>query len=256
MCYSDPAMGSASPFQQVPAPDRAARLRARIEPLASIQRRLSRTVSVSREIDAGLPFHGLPLGCVHEVQSPGLVCGVAFTSILAARLASPSRQMVYVASERTFHPLGLLPYGVKPEQWIHVSARTTRDLAWTVLEALRCPQVSVVLAVVKSADLTLCRRFQLAAEGSGATGFLLTDSASQSAIASVITRWRISSIAAPPEAAFGEPCWAIDLAYCRGGHPGRWTAMWKEGRLEASSGLAAAKPVQRVSFALETRRAV
>ncbi len=212
-------MGRAFPLQQVPTLDRAARLRERIEPLVSTVRRFSRTVSISKEIDSGLPFHGLPLGCVHEVQSSGLACGIAFASLLAARIPSSSGQLVYVAPDRSFHPLGLLPYGVKPERWIHVATRNSLDLAWTVLEALRSPQVSAVLAVARTADLTLCRRLQLAAEGSGATGFLLTDAASNPAIASVITRWQISSIPAPAGVIFGEPCWAVDLAYCRGGHP-------------------------------------
>lgn len=160
--------------------------------------------------------------------------------------------MVYVAPDRSFHPLGLLPYGVRPEGWVHVLARSHLDLAWTVLEALRCPQVSAVLAAVKTADLTLCRRFQLAAEGSGATGFLLTDPAARPAIASVITRWKIASIPAPVGATFGEPHWAIDLTYCRGGRPAQWTVMWREGRLELKQPL---KSAQRVSLAT-TRLAV
>jgi protein ImuA len=243
-------MGSAFTSQQVPAPDRITRPRERIEPLLATQRRFSKTVSVSKEIDAWLPFHGLPLGCIHEVQSSGLACGIVFASMLAARIPSPSGQMVYVASDRTFHPLGQLPYGVEPERWIHVSARSSLDLAWTALEALRCPQVGAILAVVKTADLTLCRRFQLAAESSGATGFLLTDAAAKpaSSVASVITRWQISSIPAPSGSAFGEPCWAIELAYCRGGRPGRWSTVWRNGQLEPASGMVASKPVQRVSF--------
>lgn len=206
---------------------------------------MGRSVSISGEIDSGLPFHGLPLGCVHEVQSPGLVCGTAFAALLASRIPPPSGQMVLVAPGRSFHPLGLLPYGVRPERWIHVSARSHLDLAWTVLEALRCPQVNAVLAVVKTADLTLCRRFQLAAEGSGATGFLLTDPGARPAIASVITRWRIASVPAPAGATFGEPHWNIDLTYCRGGRPAQWRAAWREGRLEVKRPI---KPAQQAGF--------
>jgi protein ImuA len=245
-------MGIVFPFEHGGAPDRAALLRARVEPLVSLERRFARTVSVSDEIDSVLPFHGLPLGCVHELQSRGLACGIAFASLLAARIPAPRGRMVYVAPDSSFHPLGLLSYGVPPKRWIHVATRNSLDLAWTVLEALRCPQVSAVLAVVKSADLTLCRRFQLAAEGSGATGFLLTDATSKPgpSVASVITRWQISSIMAPPESAFGEPCWKIELSYCRGGRPGLWRAVWRNGLLkplEPSSEIVTSKPAQRVS---------
>jgi len=218
-----------------------------------MEQRCTRTISVSWEIDAGLPFHGLPLGCIHEVQSRGLASGIAFASLLAARIPAPGAQMVYVAPDCSFHPLGLLPYGVPPERWINVSVRNPLDLAWTALEALRCPQVSAVLAVMRTVDLTLCRRFQLAAEGSGATGFLLTDVPSKSAIASVITRWQISPIPAGPNAEFGEPCWAIDLIYCRGGQPGQWTAVWREGRLEPRL---PSMPAQRISFTPANKLAV
>ncbi|HWB85661.1 MAG TPA: hypothetical protein VG675_16070 [Bryobacteraceae bacterium] len=216
-----------------------------------MQQRFSRTVSVSKEIDAGLPGRGLPLGCIHEIQNPGLASGIAFASLLAGRTPPFGGQLIYVASDRSFHPLGLLRYGVQPEQWIHVSARSSQDLAWTVLEALRCPQVSAVLAVVQSADLTLCRRFQLAAESSGVTGFLLTDSAAKPAIASVITRWHISPIPAPPGTTFSEACWDINLAYCRGGRPGHWSTVWRNGQLEVlepSSETVESQWSQRVRF--------
>ena len=250
-------MGSAFRFEQRPMPDQKAALRARVESLVSMERRLARTVSVSDEIDSGLPFHGLPLGCVHEVQSRGLASGIAFASGLSARISASGGKLVYVAPNSSFHPLGLLLYGVQPEQWIHVAPQNSLDLAWTVLEALRCPQVSAVLAVVKVADLTLCRRWQLAAERSGATGFLLTDMASKPAIASVITRWQITSIPAPAGATFGEPYWDIDLTYCRSGHPGQWTTVWREGRLfSAPAAIAVRRSVRRASFTAETRLAV
>ncbi|MCZ2078283.1 MAG: hypothetical protein LC130_25200 [Bryobacterales bacterium] len=239
-------MGSVFRTEAASAPERATRLRETIEPLVAIQRRFSRTVPVSQEIDAGLPYRGLPLGCIHEVRSSGLACGIAFAAMLAARISSPGGQIVYVASDRTLYPLGLLAYGVQPERLIHVVVRRPLDLAWATLEALRCPQVDAVLAVVKIADLTLCRRFQLAAESHGATGFLLTDVVSRATtpVASVITRWQVFPIPAPPESTFEEPCWEIELSYCRGGRPGRWNAAWRNGRLEPL----ASKPVRRAGL--------
>ncbi|MCZ2080426.1 MAG: hypothetical protein LC130_36120 [Bryobacterales bacterium] len=247
-------MRSAFPFEQRAGLGLAALL---WEPLVSMERRFARTVPVSGEIDSCLPFHGVPLGCVHEVRSRGFADGIAFASLLSARI--PASRLVCVAPDSSFHPLGLLPYGVSPERWIHVAAQNSRDLAWAVLEALRCPQVSAVLAVVKTADLTLCRRWQLAAESSGATGFLLTDPASKPAIASVITRWQITPIPAPAGATFEEPCWAIDLVYCRGGHPRQWTATWREGRLVPFSALVARpvpRPAQQAGLATAKRLAV
>lgn len=219
------------------------RVLAQIARFLSLEHRFTRTVPVFDAIDSWLPFHGLPLGCVHEVRSRGLACGISLASLLAARIPAP-QQLVYIGPDSSFHPIGLLPYGASPDQWIHVLTHNSRDLYWTTLEALRCPQVSAVMAVVKSADLTLSRRWQLAAEASGATGFLLTDPVAKPSIASVITRWQVTSIPALAGAAFHEPHWSLDLLYCRGGRPAQWTVAWREGRLELQQPL---KPAHRAS---------
>jgi protein ImuA len=240
------------------AQERAACLRKQFSPLASFQGRSSQTISVFKEIDAALPWHGLPLGCVHEVQSVGLAGAIAFASLLAARLPTPAGQMVYVSSGRGFHAIGLLPFGIQPERWIHVSARCSQDLAWATLEALRCARVGVVLSELRAADLTLCRRFQLAAEENGATCFLLNEGRGTSAIASVITRWQIVPRVAPSRAAFDEPYWDLALSYCRGGQPGHWDVAWRNAQMqlvEPASPRASVKPAESTRFTAATRLA-
>ena len=254
-------MSSAIPSPVVHFSDRAHLLRKQMDGLLSGQRRFSKTISISNEIDAWIPWRGLPLGCIHQAGGPALAGGIAFAALLAARIPSSSGEIVYAAPGRGLHPLGLLPYGIRPERLIQVTARRAQNLAWAVLEALRCPQVGGVLAVLRSADLTLCRRFQLAAEENGTTGFLLYEEASPAAassVASVITRWRIDSTQAPPGSAFEEPCWDIELPYCRGGQPGRWSMAWRNGQLQPlrpSAAAMAAKPAQRVSFSPAGRMA-
>lgn len=213
-----------------------AQLREKVDLLEDVNRRFSRAVAVCSDVDEALPYRGVPLGCVHEIKGTSLATAIAFAGLLAARIPSKGA-IVYVAPDRSFHPLGLLPYGARIEQWIHISARRAEDRAWTVLEALRCPQVSAVLAVLKRADLTYCRRLQLATETSGATGFLLGDIHSAPA-ASVITRWQVSSIVAPQGHGLDELFWALDLLYCRGARPRRWIATWHHQRLEILSRIA------------------
>lgn len=212
-------------------------LRAKIHRLEGMPHRIAHTASICDAVDGALPYNGLPLGCIHEIQGTSLASAIAFASLLSARI-SDTGTILYVAPGRSFFPLGLLPYGVKPDRWIHVSPRRSSDLAWTVLEALRCPQVSAVLAAIQAPDLTFCRRLQLAAESSGATGFLLGSAAS------AITRWKVSPVHG--SRAFDEPAWDLELLYCRGGRPGKWRVAWKHGTLEVP-----ARPVQRVALAPE-----
>lgn len=86
------------------------------------------------------------------------------------------------------------------------------------------------MTVLNGAELTASRRLQLAAESSGATGFLLGHVTS-APIAAPITRWKVSSHVGKPEQRFDEPAWTLDLLYCRGGRPGSWTIEWRNQRL-------------------------
>ncbi|HEX4748322.1 MAG TPA: hypothetical protein VH302_02165 [Bryobacteraceae bacterium] len=190
-------------------------LREKIDTLEGAPRRFGRTISICDVVDAVLPGRGLPLGCIHEIKgNPANV--IAFAGLLSTRIPRHG-SVLFIEPNRTLFPLGLLPYGVDLTRWIHVRARKPKDLVWTVLEGLRCPQVTAVLAVIAKADLTFSRRLQLAAESSGATGFLFGN------MASAITRWQVS-----PVSNFG---WSLELLYCRGGRPGSWHVGWRNGQL-------------------------
>jgi protein ImuA len=209
------------------------KLRQQLSCLEETKRRFSRTIPVADVIDLRLPHGGLPASCIHEIKGGSLASAIAFSAILSSRLARDQGNILYIAPDRSFHPLGLLPYGVKLNQILHVSPRRSQDLAWAVMEALRCPQVSAVMAVLDGLDLTASRRLQLAAETSGATGFLLGH-ATSSPIAAPITRWKVSSNVGKPGQRFDEPSWTLDLLYCRGGQPASWTIEWRNQRLSTS----------------------
>ena len=211
---------------------RRERLRKYLVSLVRPSERFSAKLSISKEIDAALPWRGLPLGCVHELQSVGQAGAISLAALLSARIPAPERQTIYVAARRGLHAAGLASLGLRPETWIHVSARRTEDLAWATLEALRCPRVGVVLSELNRADLTLSRRLQLAAEEHDTTCFLLGDTRTSASVASVITRWRIASVVASANARFNEPRWDLDLTYCRGGQPAHWSVAWRNMQLE------------------------
>ncbi|BDC52779.1 hypothetical protein F183_A50940 [Bryobacterales bacterium F-183] len=185
---------------------------------------------MAKAVNQWLPHRGVPAGCIHEVKGAHLSNAIAFAGILSARLAGDNGQVLYLAPDRRLHPLGLLPYGLKLNQILHVSAKRQQDLAWVALEALRCAQVSAVVAVLDGIDLKDSRRLQLAAEDSGATGFFLGHAAS-APIASPVTRWRIAPhVSGDRQRRFDQPSWKVDLLYCRGGRPGSWTLEWRGGQ--------------------------
>ena len=179
-----------------------------------------------------MPHGGLPTGCIHEVKGASLAGALAFSSILSARIAGDQGNIVYISPDRSLHPLGLLPYGISLDQILLVSVRRSQDLSWAVMEALRCSQVSAVMAVLDGIDLTASRRLQLAAESSRATGFFL-GRVNSAPIAAPITRWKVSSHVGKPGQRFDEPTWTLDLLYCRGGRPGSWILEWRNQQLSA-----------------------
>jgi protein ImuA len=223
-------------------------LRHRIHCLEETRRGLSRVIPVADPVDRRLPQGGLSTGCIHEVKGASLTPAIAFASILSARIAGDQGNVLYFAPDRSLHPPGLLPYGVKLNQVLHVSARRPQDLAWAVMEALRCSQVSSVIAVLDGLDLTESRRLQLAAEASGATGFFLGNAAS-APVASPVTRWKVAPIIDKSGRRFDEPVWAIDLLYCRGGQPGKWILEWRGQRLNPLPFAAPAEQVVRRTLA-------
>ena len=198
--------------------------------MEELQRRFSRTIPVADAVDQWLPYGGLPTGSIHEVKSASLASAIAFSAILSVRIARNQGNILYIAPDRSHYPLGLLPYGVKLDQILHISARRPQNLIWAVMEALRCSQVSSVIALVDYLNLTDSRRLQLAAETSGATGFLI-GSATAVSIAAPITRWKISSARGKLGHRLDEPVWALDLLYCRSGCPGEWTLEWRGQKL-------------------------
>jgi protein ImuA len=206
------------------------KLREQLDCLEQAQQRFSRIVPIADAVNCWMPYGGLPAGCIHEVKGTSLAVALAFSAILSARLAGDHGNIVYIAPDRRLHPLGLLPYGMKLDQFLLVSVRRSQDLAWAVMEALRCPQANAVMAVLDGLDLTSSRRMQLAAESSGATGFFLGHAAS-APIAAPMTRWKVSSRAGRPGQRFDEPEWTLDLLYCRGGRPGNWSMEWRDQQL-------------------------
>lgn len=200
-------------------------LRQRIRRLEEVQRRFSRTVSVADEIDRWLPYGGLPIGSIHEVKSASLAGAITFSAILSARTARDEGNILFIAPDRSHYPLGLLPYGVNLDRVVYVFAKRPQSLIEAVLEALRCPQVSSVMALVDNLDLTGSRKLQLAAEASGAAGFLIGNSKDAS-IAAPVTRWKISTTRGRSGQTLAEPVWMLNLLYSRSGPAGQWTVEW------------------------------
>jgi protein ImuA len=237
---------------QAPAPmDRAALLaglRARIARLDPGLETARATLPLAPELDAHLPWNGLPLAGLHEVLAAEPGAGMGFSALLLARAqaALPGRSVLWIASEPDAYPPGLAQLGLSAASLILIRAPRPADALWAAEEGLRCPAIAAVLLLNAAPDLTAARRLQLAAETGGGIGLLLRGDDESPGPTAALTRWRLA--ARPAEGGsphhLGEPAWEIGLLRARGGRPGAWAGEWDALRGELRV-LAPAVPARR-----------
>ena len=189
-------------------------------------------------IDDYLSAGGLAWGSHQIAGSPtDPAAARAFTAFLLARWFAfrPSAQALVVQEASALregggiYGPGLHALGVDPGRLILVQARDGAEVLRLINEALRVRAPEVVVADLWDgaalADLSVTRRFNLAAANARVLAFLTTpDLAATSA---ALTRWRVAS--APSLAAkrrLGAPALALDLVRNRHGRTGRWILEW------------------------------
>lgn len=127
---------------------------------------------------------------------------------------------------------GLHGLGLEMDRVLFVDARDEADRLWAVEEGLRCKGLAAVVAELGPARTGPAgqvaeRRLQLAAEGSGVTGFLLRSLGGNGAAGGAESRWHVASAPSPaPLLGAFQPSWALRLERLRGGQAADWPVIW------------------------------
>ncbi len=175
------------------------------------------------EIERCLPWRGLARGAVHELTGERSAC-IGFLAALLGR-DTRTEDVLWITAEPSLYVHGLAQLGLDHRRLTVVSARRADDRLWSCEEGLRELGYGAVVAEVATADLTETRRLQLAAEKSGAIGFLLRHEGNHASAppSAALTRWHI----APTRSDGYRPCWRITLQRCRGAEAGfSWDVEW------------------------------
>lgn len=179
-------------------------------------------------IDDALPWGGLPLAALHEVEGAGGDgedgAAATFLAGILARLA-PARPVLWCLQSPDLHAPGLALAGLAAQRLLLVRAPNERELLWAMEEGLRSPVLAAVVGEVETLSITASRRLQLAAEASGVTGFVLHRGDAMAAASAAVTRWRVAAVPCAPiagEPGIGRPRWRLELLRCRGGMPAAW----------------------------------
>ncbi|HEX3970252.1 MAG TPA: hypothetical protein VHX19_02955 [Stellaceae bacterium] len=184
-------------------------------------------------IDDALPWQGLPLASLHEIENAGTAgedgAASLFLAGILARLtllaSSGGRPVLWCLQRTDLHAPGLALAGLAAERLVLLRAPNERDLLWAMEEGLRSRALAAVVGEVDALSMPASRRLQLAAESTGVTGFVLHRSAIEAATSAAVTRWRIAALPSAlvaGEPGIGRPRWRVELLRCRGGMPKTW----------------------------------
>jgi protein ImuA len=202
--------------------------RAQRQPVGGAEPALAFSVA---EIDAVLPWGGLPRACLHEIA--GLAQDAAATGFvvwLSGLLAGAGGWVLWCRSVRRGAAAGRIygpavaRFGLDTDRLLFVETDSPQDLLWAMEEGLRARRFAAVIGEGVTPDLIQTRRLQLAAE-TGVTTALLLVPPDNGRISAAMTRWIVQAGAADRP---GLACWRLRLERCRGGAHGLWSVEWND----------------------------
>jgi protein ImuA len=188
-------------------------------------------------IKSAFPNKNFPIAAVHEffctnAEDRSASCG--FISGILSSLTRKGGATVWVSASAMIFPPALQQFGIDPSKVIFIQPEKPKDILFVTEEALKCEGITAVVADIKEISFTESRRFQLAVEQSGVTGFILRNKP-QNLSTACVTRWKIAPVATAlyddlPGLSF--PGWDVELVKVRNGKPGKWQMEWNEGRFK------------------------
>jgi protein ImuA len=190
-----------------------------------------------------LPGATFPLGAVHEfichaTENVASTCG--FISGLLSVLMKRGGICLWIGASQSIFPPALKRSGLTPDRFIFVDVKNDKDGAWVMDEALKCEGLTAVVGEMRALDFTASRRFQLAAEQSHVTGFIIRKLVKEAKTTpnACTSRWRVTHMPSLPIdnlPGIGYPQWNVELLKIRNGRTGEWQLMLENGLFKSSN---------------------
>jgi protein ImuA len=189
-------------------------------------------------LNEAFPQATFPTGATHEFlcESPQNLSAVyGFIAGLLNGLMKNGGVSLWITASPALYPPALSDFGVDADKIIFLELKKEKDLAWAFEEALKCDGLSAVISELSQLNFTSSRRFQLAVEQSGVTGFIIRKNLRNNHTTASVSRWKITHIPAIGEEdlpGIGHPQWKVELLRIRNGKPGCWSFSWSEGKFQ------------------------
>lgn len=218
--------------------DIIARLQREIMPLQGYKPRMQPAMNQELEwIARSFPGQQIPLGAIHEYHCADRTDVASTTGFIAGLIHSCRLHegiIVWVGRSTSVFPSTLTYFGLRPEQCIFITLDKEKDRLWVIEEALKCSAIRAVVGENRQFSFQVSRRYQLAVEHSGVTGFLIRDD--KVTASACIARWKVRSqpsLVLDGLPGIGFPRWQVELCKVRNGQPGTWQLSWVRGRFHA-----------------------
>ncbi|MBB2713970.1 ImuA family protein [Rhizobium sophoriradicis] len=200
-----------------------------------------------REIDGRLPGGGLAYGAIHEFAGggAGAINGAATALFVAGIAARTKGKVVWCLARPDLFAPALAQVGLHPDRVIYVEAIKEEFVLESFEEALRFGGLGAVVGEVVRLPMTVSRRLQLAAEGSGTVGLVIrrwrrpTEAGDFGHPTAATSRWRISVLPSDPlpVPGVGRARWLAELIRVKAGESADFVigACDDQGRISISS---------------------
>lgn len=179
------------------------------------------------------PQRCFPLSAIHEFHSSSIAAATASSGFITGILSSLLKTggtACWITPHRLVFPPALASFGIKPENILFLEINNPKHQCWAMEECLKTEGLTAVVGEISLLDFTMSRRFQLAVEQTGVTGFLLRSNPKNLSTAAV-SRWKISHLPTPADfylPGLGHPRWKVELQKIRNGKPGSWEIEWRQ----------------------------
>lgn len=217
------------------------------------------------QIDRHLPGGGLALGSLHEIAGGGngALDGAAAALFVAGVAARTQGKILWCVTQRDLFLPALAQVGLSNNRIIMVECRDEKGVLDCMEEGLRCRGLGAVVAETARMTMTVSRRLQLAAEGSGVLGLAIrrwrrqAEASDYGHPTAAVTRWRISVLPSQPlpVPGIGRACWYLELLRCRSAESADYVveACDAKGRLRIPPNLAD-RPLSQDAWTSSTSR--
>ena len=219
--------------------DIIAKLQRDLLPLQGYKSSLNRQGAIHvGPINDAFPNGIFPTGSIHEFiisKTNQSAATLAFVSGIVGKLAQSAGVTLWISSRRSVFPPGLAIFGIEPDKIIFIDLQNELDCFWAMEEALKCNGLTAVVCEAQNLSFTASRRFQLAVEQSGVTGFMLRHMPRSLSANACIARWRISSLKSQLQdkmPGVGFPRWNVELLKLRNGKQRSWEIEFAAGQFK------------------------